>query len=357
VRIRTTAVIVALALVAVVAISVTGQEEALPAVTPKTTVGEIPLAAPSIVLAVEPIRDFRNPTLVEAARHNDYVTFDALYTAAKKRGEDVSQFATLHDLWTYSVTDPIGAFYGRDLYERLNRAYPGYAAYIADYRIVDNRGNAFYPTSETRAFLLDRVIEGRTPRVVIASKSPRVEQASAPATRRRSTTTVARAQTTVPPSAVVKPPVARQQPAATAPVSVPVSTPVSTSAPTVSTPVSEAASSSVTTPVPAATRPILTEPAPRPVEAAPAPAVAAPVTTVPAAATQPDRPLGGRGLLLLFIGLIGIGLLAVILRTPREEPMKIVQEPPANNVEPLRKPQAAPKPPSPDTPRATGSHG
>jgi hypothetical protein len=354
VRIRTTAAIVALALVAVVAISVTGQEEALPAVTPKTTVGEIPLAAPSIVLAVEPIRDYRNPTLIEAARHNDYVTFDALYTAAKKRGEDVSQFATLHDLWTYSVTDPIGAFYGRDLYERLNRAYPGYAAYIADYRIVDNRGNAFYPTSETRAFLLDRVIEGRTPRVVIASKSPRVEQASTPAPRRRSTPAVARARATVPAPAVVKPPAVRQESApTTAPVSIPVPAPVSTA----SAPVSEATHSSASTPTPVATKPVLTEAAPRPAEAAPAPAVAAPVAAVPAAATQPERPMGGRGLLLLFIGLIGIGLLAVILRTPREEPMKIVQEPPANNVEPLRKPQAAPKPPSPDTPRATGSHG
>ena len=84
---------------------------------------------------------------------------------------------------------------------------------------------------------------------------------------------------------------------------------------------------------------------------------AAPQAAAPAAEPQRERPLAGRGLVLLFIGLIGIGLLALILRTPREEPIKIVQPPPANNVEPMRKPQAAPKPPAPDTPRATGSHG
>jgi hypothetical protein len=60
-----------------------------------------------------------------------------------------------------------------------------------------------------------------------------------------------------------------------------------------------------------------------------------------------------RGILLVIVGLIGIGLLAVILRTPREEPMTIIKpDPVANNIEPMRKPQAAPPPPT-DT-RAAG---
>jgi hypothetical protein len=66
----------------------------------------------------------------------------------------------------------------------------------------------------------------------------------------------------------------------------------------------------VITPAPAAA------PAPAPAqiaEAAPAPAPIVP------AEPQKTNNLAGRGLLLVIVGLIGVGLLAVILRTPPED--------------------------------------
>ena len=291
------AVMVAIALA--IDVSVIGQQDPLPVVTARPN-AEIPLAEPTVVLAVEPIHEYQAPTLLEAAKRNDFVSFDALYTTARSRGDDVSQFATLHELWTWSVSDPIGAFYGRDLYEKLSRAYPGYAAYIADFRIVDDRGNVFYPTSETRAFLLDRVNERRAPRVQIA----RVVSASTP-TSKPKPEVGQEAHTTPAPAPVVAPPVViAAQPA----------------------------------PV------VQQQPAPQPTQQ----------LQQPSATQKPtQQPTSNRGILLLIIGLIGIGLLAVILRTPREEPIKIVQTPqPPANVEPLRK-TPAPNPPPGDH-RAAG---
>ena len=65
-----------------------------------------------------------------------------------------------------------------------------------------------------------------------------------------------------------------------------------------------------------------------------------------------------------MIGLIGIGLLAVMLRTPKEvQPQTIIKPAdtaPAQTVaaEPLRRPTPTPGPkPVDDSNRATGSHG
>ncbi|HEX8254623.1 MAG TPA: hypothetical protein VF846_15880, partial [Thermoanaerobaculia bacterium] len=96
-------------------VPLTAQEAPLPVVTPRTADPDVML----IATAVEPIRTFHGPSLAEAARNNDFATFDALYREAKQRGEAVAQFETLHQLWTYNVTDPIGAFYGQEMYERL----------------------------------------------------------------------------------------------------------------------------------------------------------------------------------------------------------------------------------------------
>ena len=90
------------------------------------------------------------PTLESAARANDFPTFDTLY-----RAKPDPAFRALHELWTYSMSEPTGAFYGADRYERLAREYPAYGGFIAQYRIVDSNGNAFYPASETRTFLLE----------------------------------------------------------------------------------------------------------------------------------------------------------------------------------------------------------
>jgi hypothetical protein len=144
VRVKSILVVLLIAVAGTTATPVTGQEEPLPAIVVKQ----------SVFLAVEPVHGTAQPSLADAVRANDYPSFDALYREAVQRGESVGAYETLHELWTYSITDPIGAFYGDEMYERLARAYPGYAKFMEDFRIVDSNGNAFYPTSETRTFLL-----------------------------------------------------------------------------------------------------------------------------------------------------------------------------------------------------------
>lgn len=244
------------------AFTVGGQEEPLPLVTPH-------VETPLIALAVEPILlETPKPTLASAAHANDFATFDALYRDAQRRGENVAAYATLHDVWTYSVTDPVGAFYGPALHDRLARAYPGYAAFIEDHRIVDSRGSVFYPSSETRAFLLARAEAG-----VVVTPAPVSPVRVAHATRTRRHHVVA-----------AKP----------APIAPPV----------------------VITPAPA-----------------PAPALAAKPAPLPTPVVRVQQKSGAdRGLLLVIVGLIGIGLLALILRAPREEmPSVITPAPPPEN--------------------------
>lgn len=199
-------VVLLVSLVSFAAFSVIGQEEPLPSVTPKDAPALVTSEFPPVVLAVEPIRALHEPTLAEAARRNDYVTFDALYRKAKERGESVAAFATLHELWSWSMADPIGAFYGSEMHDRLAAAYPDYAKYIADQRIVDSRGNVFYPTSETRAFLLAQALEARAPRVQVAANEggapgaergeTRREPASAPKPATTATRTISNAAKT-----------------------------------------------------------------------------------------------------------------------------------------------------------------
>jgi hypothetical protein len=256
VRIKFTFVVLLIAVAGTTAIPVTGQEEPLPAIQ----------ARPSVFLAVDPIHVIAQPSLADAVRANDYATFDALY---RESGASARAYATLHEVWSYSMTDPIGAFYGVEMYEKLAHAYPGYARFIDDYRIVDSNGNVFYPTSETRAFLLDQALEGNS--VKIVTGTPAV----------------------------------------------------------------------VAAPVVVAEAPVVVRAQPEPV-----------------AAPAPDN-VGSRGVLLLVIGLFGIGILAMMLRAPRELPPSIMAPP--DKVEPLRRPTPAPTqtgpPQSETTNRATGSHG
>ena len=363
---KTTAAIVTIALLGVVAFSVIGQEEPLPAVIPAAnpTTGAIPLAEPTIVLAAEPIREYRPPTLSDAARHNDYITFDALYTAAKRRGENVSQFDALHELWTYSVTDPIGAFYGQELYQRLSRAYPRYPAFIDEFRVLDDRGHAFYPTSETRAFLLDQAVEGRPgPRGLVA-ETPRpgstsaVERRSLPAAVpvvaaqgvvARKERAAQRART-LPPAALAQPSATWAKPSATLAAAAPAPTVVATqtAAATAAPLDANSAAPQVNAAPPVYTAPAAAEPVVIVANPAAPAAAPVPVSTATPASSNP----ASRGILLMITGLIGVGLLALVLRTPREEPLVIHPvNRAANNVEPLRKPPAT----DADEPRASGS--
>jgi hypothetical protein len=325
-----TVVVLLIAVVATTTMPVTGQEEPLPAIQAKTLFEPV---TPSIALAVEPIRDLvQQTTLVDAARANDYVTFDALYREAP-----IPAFAMLHELWTFSMTDPIGAFYGEETYARLARAYPGYARYIEEFRIVDSNGNVFYPTSETRAFLLDRAVEGRTaPRVQITG-TPASPPADAAASRRRAPVTEPRVRVEVP---VVAPAKAAARDAAA-------SAGEDAGAP----------KTSVAAKVVVETAPVV-QPAP---VVAPAPA---PLTKPEPATIAVDNSFGTRGIFLLLIGILGIGILAMMLRTPSELPASIMTPPadtpaPPPPVEPLRRPTAVtpPPPPAAGKNRAGGSHG
>jgi hypothetical protein len=324
VRIQYTVVVLLIAIVGAPTVSLTGQEEPLPAIHARNTFEPL---TPEIVLAVDPIHDAVQPTLADAVRANDYATFDALY-----RRTPVPAFTLLHELWTYSLTDPVGAFYGAELHDRLVSAYPGYAAYIEEFRIVDSNGNVFYPTSETRAFLLDRAIEGRAPRVLLAERieprrETRASRSEAPVTRRRS---VAPA----PKKAAVRP--------------------AETPQVTVKAPVEPAVVAS-----PVAPAVVETTPVPTPAVAQTTPVVeAAPVVQMPAPAAAND--FGSRGILLLVIGLVGIGILAMMLRAPREEQAASIMPPqttvPPPPVEPFRGQSASSQPRSGKN-RASGSHG
>ncbi|HEV7767256.1 MAG TPA: hypothetical protein VGQ76_19800 [Thermoanaerobaculia bacterium] len=359
-RFKYTVVIFLIVVIGAPTTSVTGQEEPLPAIQAR---GSFEPFTPQIVLASYPIRADLQPSLVDAVRANDYVTFDTLY-----RANPTPAFATLHELWTYSITDPIGAFYGQEMHDRFARSYPGYTKYIEEFRIVDSNGNVFYPTSETRTFLLDRALDGRSPRVQIADATPRAAATPRTTTPRTTTARETRRESATPartPSRRNLTPATSSTRTATrstaAPVTAPVAEkPVVTQRPVVQTPVVQ------TPPVVAETAPAVETPAvetPTVVRAEPTPA---PAPVAEPAVAQPIRPVdnnfGSRGILLLVIGLIGIGLLAMMLRTPREvQPTSIM--PPADNtvtpppVEPIRRPSAAPPPPPPGKNRASGSHG
>jgi hypothetical protein len=77
-------------------------------------------------------------------------------------GEDVSR------VWHFAITDAGGSYYDEErlpfYYDRLVADYRAYARFIAEYAINDH-GLMFYPTRETRAFLLKELenIRRRSP--------------------------------------------------------------------------------------------------------------------------------------------------------------------------------------------------
>ncbi|HET8796114.1 MAG TPA: hypothetical protein VFO89_00395, partial [Thermoanaerobaculia bacterium] len=195
----------------------------------------------------------------------------------------------LHELWTWAIQDPIGAFYGREIHDRLATAYPDYAAWIEPYRIVDRHGNVFYPTSETRTFLLQRALDREAPPVMIAETTTAPETPAAATPR-----TSVEERRTVTPSTTGT----RRRIASSAPV-------------TVKTPVQTTVEPVVPAIVETAPAPVTTASVPPPVTLAP-PKSAVPAQAAPAPARSPVN-----GILLLVIGILGVLLLAVILRTQR----------------------------------------
>ncbi len=63
----------------------------------------------------------------------------------------------LRDVWTYSVSNPIGAFFNDNtsngLLTRLTDRYPEFRAFVAPFTVRTSDGSLLYPTGETRQFL------------------------------------------------------------------------------------------------------------------------------------------------------------------------------------------------------------
>lgn len=225
-------------------------------------------------LRIEPRRAQRSLTLYEAARANNFPRFVMLFNETPQE-----EYAELYRLWTWSMEDPIGAFYGVDQYERLAGLYPGYRSYIEQYRIVDSNGNVFYPSAETRRFLVGEAVIGTVP--VVREAPVRVAEK--------------------------------------APVPVPVRAPVVKAPP----PVVQAPVPPVEEPIAAVTAPA-GSPAPQVVPPQVVPQVA---RVVPAAETvrgvvrrnEANRGALSRSILLMIAGLIGVGMISLMLHAPRDE--------------------------------------
>ncbi len=132
-------------------------------------------------------------TLREAAEAGDFASFDNLVRKARANGEALGAFADLYEVWSFAQSNATGAYYGAAMHDRLAARYPDYTKFIDDYRITDRRGVAFYPSAETRSFLLQQAIEGNDPLVAAApaARQPSVTSAlSSPATSHDSSSKV-----------------------------------------------------------------------------------------------------------------------------------------------------------------------
>ncbi|HEX6159607.1 MAG TPA: hypothetical protein VF111_05535, partial [Thermoanaerobaculia bacterium] len=359
---RIHAAVVVLILTLVSTSQLTGQQEALPAVRaratsadatslPATPVSAIVREEPTVIMPLVPLAEnMAEPTLAETAQNRDYGAFQSRYILARARGEQVAQYDALYELWSWSMSSPTGAFYGPELHDRIAAAYPGFAGYIDEHKIVDQNGNVFYPTAETRTFLLEQALRNtRAPRVQIAgTEAPRratpTTTGIAPLapSRSRSRARMQKADATTTKPVTTKP--------ITKPVAKPAPVQVATSSSSVPRSSSEFLGDVAAAPpkaqLPATPRNRGTEEL-RGTEQ-PQPATLATMTPQPVKplATQPALPqpasrTGGRAVLMIIIGLLGAGILAVLLRAPKEEPVTVLPpiEPKGEvgKVEPIRK--------------------
>lgn len=177
-------------------------------------------------------------------------------------------YSDVDTVWSFAENDRFGAFYDDDalpgLHDRLASDYPGYAAFIAKQSIVDRNGRTFFPTAETRAFLLKEV-----------SPVPRPHQV--PAHR---IVYLAKARTTQP----VKP---------------------------------------VPHAKPAAVIPVVTDVLAKDIAKAAPPTVVAATTHAQATTTLPEEAAvaaspGGASIFFIVLALIAAGVVTLFVRTPRE---------------------------------------
>jgi len=271
----------------------------------------------------EPIRPLDSQigpaTLAQAVAANDYAAFERLYAQAADRGDDLSAYRDIHELWSYAQSDRIGAFYSDETHDRLARRYPQYRSYIEDYRVIDSRGRAYYPTAETRSFLLQqalaevRPLRGTETRVASRSISSPVARRHRRMQLSSASTKAARPAPTHVQSVVAQatPPVIAAPPVRIAATIAPVTKPK---------PVAVLASA-MTSPSAGAVVDALKADMQKVAQQPPV-ATATPAPASPQAA-QSAPPAPARGLFLIILGLIGIGIMTIILRTPGEKPLAL----------------------------------
>ncbi len=140
----------------------------------------------ALFCAAAPVFAADAPTsLVGAARQNDFATFETLFA----RDPSPSQAARdLRVVWTYAINDPTGAFFGTEMYDQIASAHPSFPAYIEEFAVHDSSGNRFYPTAETRRFLIEEMATGdvapitphASPPGGVAGRSTETAEAAAP---------------------------------------------------------------------------------------------------------------------------------------------------------------------------------
>lgn len=285
-----------------------------------------------------PSRDLRGhlQTAHNAAVANDRETFRQSLAAAKQLlatypqgGERTAAAAvvTVYDdldrFWEYQLTSPIGSFFdagaqGGALLSAM-RKYPRYEEFIRRQTIVDSNGNRFYPTRETRDFLIQEAanrlsalgLRVAVPRTVarppIPEPAPRAQPSVQPGrpapqptavTQRATRQPERRTQRRATPSPSTR--TTRERPTATA------AAPPTPAPPRVAIATDTALEEPPPPPVVVDTTPV-TETIP--------PATAIATETEAAAPAEEPAPKRTRGIILpLMLILIGIGVLIVLFR-------------------------------------------
>ena len=129
----------------------------------------LPRRLPAVVsaIAVTAMRD--------ANDSKDFRRFDAALTVAKWLADTmpvgaqrnalrrvILVYEDVDAIWGFAVRDRYGTYFNDDslpgMRDHLDADYPEYEAFIAEYRVPDAKGNALYPTAETRAFLLKQLL-------------------------------------------------------------------------------------------------------------------------------------------------------------------------------------------------------
>jgi len=132
----------------------------MPAMAENPLPRRLPAIVPAIALTA--LRDTNDA--------NDFRRFHAALAVAKSIADvmplgpqrnalrrSILIYEDIDIIWSFATRDRYGSYFNDDslpgMRDRLNADYPGYDDFIAEYLVADRKGNALYPTAETRAFL------------------------------------------------------------------------------------------------------------------------------------------------------------------------------------------------------------